>query len=144
MIEKKERSLSLQDAFLGFPFFNLDEEMSRLGKSVGFLSETGLTVSEDEENIYIEAQLPGLKSDDLEISFEKGVLWIKGEKKEEQEDKKKRFYKKASHSFSYRVYIPGEVEEKKEPEASYENGVVKIKFAKASESHPKKIPIKTR
>jgi HSP20 family protein len=42
-----------------------------------------MSVSEDKNHVYIEAHLPGLKTDDIELSFERGVLWIKGEKKEE-------------------------------------------------------------
>ena len=83
---------------------------------------------------------PGLKAEEIEVSLDKNVLWIKGEKKEEEKDKK--FYKKASTSFSYRVLIPVEVDESKEIDATYKDGIMKVTFHKISESKPKKINIK--
>ena len=101
---------------------------------------SGLTVSEDNNNVYVEAALPGIDVEDVEITFDKGILWIKAEKKEE--DKNKKYYRKASSSFSYRVAVPGNLDERREPEASYENGIMKITFPKAEKSIPKKINIK--
>ncbi|MDR3623579.1 MAG: Hsp20/alpha crystallin family protein [Chlamydiales bacterium] len=109
-----------------------------------FAKSSGLSVSEDKSHVYVEAALPGLKSDNIEVSFEKGVLWVKGEKKEEEKDKEKKFYRKASSSFSYRVAIPGQIDEKKEPEAVYKDGVMRVTFAKAQVSQPKKIQIKSK
>ncbi len=106
-------------------------------------SSTGLSISEDDKNIYVEAAVPGLDSKDIEVTFEKGVLWIKGEAKEEEEDKKKKFWRKASRAFSYKVAVPGEIDPNKEPEASYKNGVMKVTFAKSPKTQPKKIPVKS-
>lgn len=103
--------------------------------------QTGLSVSEDGGHVYVEADLPGLKPEEIDISCEKGVLWIRGEKEEEEIDKKKKFYRKTSGSFSYRVHVPGQINEKEEPEASYENGVVRVVFRKAKEMQAKKIKI---
>lgn len=105
-----------------------------------FNEKTGLTLSEDEKNIYVEAALPGLDADDIEVSYDKGVLWIKGEK-EKKEDSKK-YYQKASSAFSYRINIPGDADETKEIDAEYKDGVMKITFAKKNQSMPKKINIK--
>lgn len=109
-----------------------------------FTDASGLSVSEDEQNIYIEASVPGVKAEEIEMSYEKGVLWIKGEKKEETEDKKKKYYRKASSSFSYRVAVPENVDETKEPQAVCKNGLLKVTFAKSKgkEEKPKRIPIK--
>lgn len=101
---------------------------------------SNLSLSEDKNNFYVEAALPGLKPEEIEISLDKNVLWIKGEKKQEEKDKK--YYKKASTSFSYRVLLPVEIDEKKEVDATYKDGVMKVTFQKVSESKPKKINIK--
>ncbi len=101
---------------------------------------SSLSISEDKNNIYIEAALPGLEEKDIEVSLDKNILWIKGEKKEEEKDKK--FYKKALSSFSYRVMVPGEFDEKKDIEATYKNGIMKVTFPKAKKTEPKKINIK--
>ncbi|MFA5249814.1 MAG: Hsp20/alpha crystallin family protein [Parachlamydiales bacterium] len=105
-----------------------------------FNERSGLSLCEDEKNIYVEAALPGLKADDIEVTYEKGTLWIKGEKSEEEKEKK--YYQKASSSFSYRINVPGEIDEKKEIDASYKDGIMRITFAKAKRSEPRKINVK--
>jgi len=104
----------------------------------------GLTLAEDDTHVYVEAAVPGIDPKDVEITFDKGMLWIKAEAKEEEENKKKKFYRKASSSFSYRLAVPGELDQNKEPEADIKHGVVKVAFAKAPQSQPKKIQVKTK
>lgn len=105
---------------------------------------SGISISEDNKNIYIEAQTPGINPEDVEVTFDKGVLYIRGEAKEEEADKKKKYYRKATSSFSYRVAIPGEVDPNTEPIAESKNGVMKITFAKSPQMQPKKIQVKTK
>ena len=116
--------------FKSFPFDEFD-------------AQSGVSVSDDKTHIYVEAQLPGLKAEDIEISYEKGMLWISGEKKEEEEDKKKRYYRRASSSFSYQIHVPCPIDEKKEPDAVYQDGVLRVSFSKTSEK-AKKITIKRK
>lgn len=99
----------------------------------------GLTVSEDDKNVYVEAAVPGVDPKDVEVIYEKGVLTIRAEKKEEE--KGKTFRRKASRSFFYRV-SPGDVDPKAEPEAVCKNGVMTVTFAKVPEAKPKKIAVK--
>lgn len=124
--------------FWSFPsiFENGDEILEHFEES------SGLSVSEDEANIYVEACVPGITPQEIEMSYEKGILWIKAMKKEETEDKKKKFYRKATSSFSYRVALPSNVDDTKEPEATCKDGILKVTFAKKKSSQAKKIPIK--
>lgn len=100
----------------------------------------GLSISEDDKNIYVEAAVPGVEPREIDITFHKGMLWIKGEAKEEE--KKKKYYRKATASFSYRVAIPEDVDMTTEPEAVCKNGVMTVTFAKSVKTQPKKITIK--
>lgn len=109
---------------------------------VNVTTPSGLSVSEDEKNVYVEAALPGVDPKNVEITFDKGVLWIKGETA--QEEKEKKYYRKATSSFSYRVAVPGELDLTKEPEAESANGIMKITFAKSPQTQPKKIAVKTK
>lgn len=126
-----------------FPF-SLFEENADEGWLQDFSDPSGLSVYEDEKSVFIEAALPGLKSDEIEMTFEKGVLWIKAEKKEEVDDKNKKFYRKATSTFSYRVAVPGDVDENREPEAIYADGMLNVTFAKSKKHEPKKIQIKKK
>ncbi len=121
--------------FFNFPF--LEDELDPMGTS-------GLSVFEDKKHVCVEADLPGLKPEDVEVTFEKGMLLIRGERAEEQKDPDKKYYRKSSHAFSYQVQVPGTIDEKDEPEAIYNNGVMKISFRKSEASHAKKINVKTK
>ena len=48
---------------------------------------SGLTISEDEKRVYVEAALPGVDPKNVEITFDKGIVWIKGEIKDVEEKK---------------------------------------------------------
>ncbi len=125
---------------LRFPFSLLEENEDEWVQD--FSEPSGLSVSEDEDNVYVEAALPGIKPQDIEMTFEKGVLWIKAEKKEESQEKNKKYYRKSTSSFSYRVAVPGNVEENKHPEAVCKNGILQVTFTKTKKGEPTKIPIK--
>lgn len=103
---------------------------------------SGLSVSEDEKNVYVEAALPGIDPKNIEMTYHNGYLWIRGEVKEEQKDKTRKYYRQSTQSFSYRVAVPGDVNEQTEPEATYKHGVMTVAFAKSPKAQPKKIQIK--
>jgi len=105
---------------------------------------SGLSVSEDEKKVYIEAAVPGIDPKDVEITFQDGYLWIRGETKEEEKDKSRKYYRESNRSFSYRVAVPGDIDDKVEPEATSKNGVMSIVFAKSPKTTPKKIQIKAK
>ncbi len=107
-----------------------------------FLPSSGLTVSEDDLHVYVEAAVPGLDPDKVEVTFDKGILWIRGSQEAEDTHEPKKYYRKASSSFSYRVAIPGEVDESQDPEATCKNGIMKVSFAKKPEVQPKKINVR--
>lgn len=123
-----------------FPFSLFDDEEE--GWPQEFSDTSGLSVYEDANNVYVEAALPGIRPEEIEMTFDKGVLWVKAEKKELEKDKSKKFYRKAIHSFSYRVAVPGNIDESKQPDATCKEGVLLVKFVKTQKTQPKRIPVK--
>jgi HSP20 family protein len=103
----------------------------------------GLSIAEDDKHVYVEAAIPGVNADDVDMSFEKGILRIVAESKKEEREGKK-YFRKASSSFSYQVAVPGEVDLSIEPEAEVRDGIVHITFTKAAKAQPKKISIKKK
>ena len=103
--------------------------------------QSSISLSEDEKNVYVEAHLPGVPQNKVEITQDKGILWIRGEAQEKEENQEKKYYYKATQSFSYRVAMPGNIDENKEPTASCDNGVVKVTYPKQAIAGPKKIQI---
>jgi HSP20 family protein len=100
-----------------------------------------LDVYETKDEVVVQANVAGVDPDKVEITFEKGVLTLTArEEVEEKEDKK--YYKKATRSYAYRVAVPGNIDLSAEPEAKVNHGIVTVSFKKAEEAKPKKIAIK--
>lgn len=106
-------------------------------------SASGVSVSEDDKQVYISAPLPGLDESEIDLTFDKGMLWIKGEHEEQEEDDKRKYYSRSSTSFSYSVAVPGEIDPATDPQATYKNGVMTVVFKKSPQSQPKKITVKS-
>ena len=109
-----------------------------------FANDRGLSVSEDDRSVLVEAAVPGLKPENIEISLDKGTLWIKGQKSEEVKSKERNYYRKASSTYSYCTSLPEGTDVDKEPQAVCEDGIVKITFSKKASVQPKKIAIKKK
>ena len=103
---------------------------------------SALSVSEDDKHIHVEAAVPGIDPDDIEVTYDRGMLWIRGEAREEEENKKRKFYRRAARAFSYRIAVPGDIDPKAMPEAECKNGMIMITFPKATSAAPKKITVK--
>lgn len=108
----------------------------------GVAAESGnLDVYETKDDVVVKANVAGIDPDKVEITFEKGVLTISGQEETEEKEGKK-YYKKATRSYSYRVAVPGNIDLGAEPEAKVNHGIVAVTFKKAEEAKPKKISIK--
>ncbi len=105
-----------------------------------FTSGDNLDIYETEDEVVVKASVAGVDEDKVDITFEKGVLWIRAEESQEQKEGKK-YYRKATRSYSYKVAVPGNIDMKQDPKASIEKGVVMVSFRKAEEAKPKKITI---
>lgn len=121
-----------------FPFPSMMDEMEDLIPTSNLFN--GLAVSEDEKNVYIEAAVPGVEGKDIDVTFNKGILSVKAEKKEEE--KGKTYHRRANRSFLYRVALR-DVDQKAEPQAKYKNGIMTVAFTKVPEAKPRKITVKS-
>jgi HSP20 family protein len=101
-------------------------------------------VKESDREIRVSAELPGLDEKDIDITISGNLLTIRGEKKQEKEDKTENYYRKErSYGSFYRdIPLPTEVESEK-VDASYKNGVLGITVPKKPEGKRKKIAIKS-
>lgn len=120
-----------------WPDFWDDDFSSALSADV-----SNLDLYETEDEVVVRANVAGVEADKVDITFEKGVLWIQAKKEEEKEDSAKKHYSKSSWNYSYKVAVPGMLDFNHEPTAQVENGVVTITFKKAEASKPKKLTVK--
>jgi HSP20 family protein len=77
---------------------------------------SGWTLSEDDRNVYVDAVVPGIDPDDVEVSYDENTVWVQGERSDIEEDKERKYYRKSRTSFSYRIPLPTAVSEEREPE----------------------------
>ena len=101
-------------------------------------------LSENEKEITIHAEIPGMEVKDIDISLNGRVLTIKGERKQEQEEKEKNYHciERRYGSFSRSFELPADVDSNK-VKAEYKDGVLKLNLPKTKEQSVKKIEIKT-
>jgi HSP20 family protein len=90
-------------------------------------------VVDNDKDVRISAELPGLEDKDVEVLIGDGVLTIRGEKKSAIEDKERAFSERTYGRFERRIPLAWEVEEDK-IEASFKNGVLTVTLPKSAES----------
>ncbi len=143
-----------------FPFFGLQREMNRVfedffkgfdiapsetfGDNLGTFTPS-LDLKESEKEIVVTAELPGLDEKDFEILLADNTLTIKGEKKEEKEEKGKDYHRmeRSYGCFSRVVSLPEGIDATK-VDAQFKNGVLKISLPRTADaqSKVKKIAVK--
>jgi HSP20 family protein len=98
-----------------------------------------------EESVVVKMGLPGVKPEDIQVSVTNGVLNIRGEVKEEKEEKEKTYHLRERRygSFSRSVTLPSNVSVDKS-DAVFENGVLTLTLPKAEEAKAKTITVKPR
>ena len=101
-------------------------------------------ISEGKKDITVKAEIPGVEANDIDISLNGKLLTIKGEKKQEKEEKDENYHRmeRSYGYFNRTIELPAEVDPEK-VEASYKKGVLKIELKKTRESETKKIEIKS-
>ena len=105
--------------------------------------EPAVDISETADDFQFTADLPGLTKDDVKISYEDGVITVRGEKKHEKEEKEKNFHRveRSYGVFERSFRLPNRIDVGK-IEAKFKDGVLNLRLPKAEEAKPKEIPIK--
>ena len=110
-----------------------------------FVATPAADVTETDKVYEITAELPGIDQKNIEVNVADGGITIKGEKKEETEEKKKDYYVSERRYGSFERYfgLPEGVDADK-IEATFKNGVLKVTLPKTAEAQKpaKKIEVK--
>ena len=123
-----------------FRGFEMEPFMGRLGAF-----SPSVDVKESDKEIRVSAELPGMDDKDIEVSLNRDSLTIKGEKKEEKEDKGKDYYRmeRSYGSFSRTIPLPAGVDMDK-VKADFRKGVLMVTVPKTAQAikETKKITVK--
>lgn len=99
------------------------------------LSVPDMDVRETDKEFVIEAELPGVDGKDVSCTLQNGILTLKGEKKNEREEKKDSYYlhERSFGSFQRSLRLPDTADEGK-VDAKFINGVLKIAIQKRADA----------
>jgi HSP20 family protein len=101
-----------------------------------------LDISETKDKVVVKAEAPGLDPNEIDISLSGGTLTLKGEKKQEREEKDENYHlvERSYGSFSRSVRLPAEVQEDK-VKANYKDGVLTITLPKTERAAEKAVKV---
>ena len=99
-------------------------------------------VYEDEHNITLKIEVPGIEEKDIDVRIENNTLTVHGERKFEKEEKEENYRRveRQYGSFTRSFTLPTTVDPE-QVQANYEKGVLKVKLAKKAEAKPKQIKV---
>jgi HSP20 family protein len=133
-------AMSLRDAFNRL----FDETLMRPGSEwlSGFRDRPAMDVYQNDEAVTIEAHLPGIKREELEITISGSLLTIKGERHAKQELKEEHYLRREVHygTFLRQIMLP-EHADPEQATASFSDGVLKLVFPKQAAPQPRKIDL---
>ncbi len=132
---------------------SLRADMDRLFKSLfgeipeereGFWAPV-MDIEEDNDNVMVRAEIPGMNKEDIKVSVRNNVLTISGERKQEKEMKNKTYHRveRSYGKFSRTITLPSEVETDK-IKASYKDGVLMVTLPKPESKKPKQIDVEIK
>jgi HSP20 family protein len=125
----------------------LQDEMSRQlfpteRRTAGFVPP--VDIHEDKDAIYVMAELPGVKADDVKLHVENNILTLTGERKFEKDEKKEGYHRveRSYGTFTRSFALPNSVATD-QVQADMTDGVLTVKIPKKAEVQPKRIEVKS-
>jgi HSP20 family protein len=105
--------------------------------------EPPVDIQETEKEFVLKADLPEVKKEDVHVEFDDGVLTVEGERRQEKEEKGKRFHKveRSYGKFVRRFALPTEVDGV-HARADFKDGVLHVHLPKTATAKTKAIEVK--
>jgi HSP20 family protein len=149
--EKRQSLPATPTKWSEHPLLALREEMDDLlsrffgtdDGSLGGRLSPAMDLSETDTSIQVAVDLPGVTPDEIDIQLSGNTLIIRGDRKEEKDDRDKTFHRieRRSDSFTRSVTLPCTVNED-EVAAEYKDGVLIVALPKSDEAKRRKIKVK--
>jgi HSP20 family protein len=137
MMNVQDEMNRLFDRFFGKELWDEDEQLSQMNWF------PVVDIKENKDEFAIFAELPGMKKEDVHITFSDGKLVIEGERKKEQEEKEANYHRveRSYGKFCRTFQLPSGIQANKIA-ADFKDGILKIKLPKSEEVKPKEIEVK--
>jgi HSP20 family protein len=135
-IDVQRHTASPQRILRWNPFADLEQFHEQMGQ----LIEPAIDIEETDDAWIVEAEIPGVKRDDVNLEMRENELVITGEIKERERTGILRRKTRRRGSFEMRVSIPGEVDPDS-IEANLGDGVLTVRIPKAQKAEPRRIEV---
>ena len=139
------------------PFRELEDVTNRLNRIFGqplARSESGqnmlavadwapsVDISETDSAYLIKGEIPGVKKEDVKVTIQDGMLTIQGERRQEKEEKGKKFHRiECSYgSFARSFRVPSDADESS-VKAEFKDGMLNVTLAKSEKAKPKSVNV---
>jgi HSP20 family protein len=137
------------------PWREIEDMFDRYDRAVGLprsgsqeVMATGdwsprVDIVENENEFVIKAEIPEVKKEDVKVSVDNGVLTLKGDRRQEKEEKGKKFHRVERYygSFTRSFTLPENVDGAK-VKASFKDGMLSLQIPKTEKAKPKSIEVK--
>ena len=102
-----------------------------------------VNITQDKNNLYVRAELPGVKAPDLDVSVKDNSICISGKRELQVESDGVSYHRRERNggSFSRSIELPSAFDRER-VDANFENGVLSIALPLAEETKPKQITVK--
>ncbi len=103
-----------------------------------------MNITQDDDNFYLRAEVPGIKPNELSISAVRNRVSLAGKREIQREHERVSYHRKerAEGSFSRTVTLPTEVDAER-VDARYADGILTLTLPKAEEAKPRQIAVRT-
>jgi HSP20 family protein len=122
-----------------------DDAFTRPLSMSGVSTMPAIDLYQTNDEVVVKASLPGLKTEDVQITVTEDILTLRGEFKQEDVQSEATYHIREQRfgSFERSIMLPTDVQTEK-AKADFENGILTITLPKADEVKPKSITIKTK
>jgi HSP20 family protein len=134
-VSQRDPFARLLDSFLGENLYPSEDVSNRTWMPA-------VNIRETDGAFFVEAELPGMTKDDIEITLENNMLKLSGERRFEKDTKEESYHRveRSYGSFLRTFSLPSQVSAEG-VKASFKDGVLTIEIPKAEEAKPRKIAI---
>ena len=126
----------IEKFFYGWPSYEKDSSAAWTPR---------VDVTENDDGIIIDMELPGIEKNDVKVEVKDNVLVVSGERKNDREYNEKNFHRIERHygKFERSFGLPETVNPEK-VSASYKNGVLTLEMAKTEKAKPREIAVEVK
>ncbi|KPJ74680.1 MAG: hypothetical protein AMJ54_16790 [Deltaproteobacteria bacterium SG8_13] len=139
------------------PFREMEDMFDRYSRALSFprrgsqeVMATGdwaprVDIAETDREFTIKAEIPDVRKEDVKVTVDNGILTIKGERKQEKEEKNKKYHRveRWYGSFTRSFTLPDNVDESKIT-AAFKDGMLNLTIPKTEASKPKAIEVQVK